>query len=76
MMNIFPSFKKKKDDDILECCAYILQYYHVKYTRSKLISLLKSHLEYPSLLSVKETLLYYGIQSAAIRKRDYDYEDF
>lgn len=75
-MNIFPSFKKKKDDDILECCAYILQYYHVKYTRSKLISLLKSHLEYPSLLSVKETLLYYGIQSAAIRKRDYDYEDF
>lgn len=48
----------------------------VKWTKRNLTEMLESHLDYPSLLSIKDVLFGYGIESAAIRKAGYSYEDF
>lgn len=67
-------YNKKNDSSVV--CKSILDYYMTKYTRRHLLDLLESHSDYPSLLAVKDTLEHYGVQSAAIRKQDYNYSDF
>lgn len=61
---------------IITTIEMILFFFNIKFTRRKLLSFIENHLDYPSLLSVKDTLEEYGIQSAAIRKGDYQYSDF
>lgn len=57
-------------------CSYILNIYKVKFTVRRLKELLESNVDYPSLLSIKDTLDEYAIQSAALRKGDHSYDDF
>ncbi|WP_312340692.1 vitamin K epoxide reductase family protein [Sphingobacterium sp.] len=57
-------------------CQYILNHYRIKNTFSGVSTLIDEHTEYPSLLSIIDTLSEYGIESAAIRKGDYNYNDF
>jgi len=57
-------------------CQHILNHYGIKNTFSGVSALIDEHTEYPSLLSIIDTLLEYGIESAAIRKGAYNYHDF
>lgn len=66
---------KGQNNGLLVCCN-ILTYFDVKYTRTQVKKLLENHLDYPSLLCIKDTLSEYGIESAAIRKGAYSYADF
>ena len=68
--------KPKRQSDALFICRHILTYFNVKHTRIHVDRFLSDHLDYPSLLAVKDTLSEYGIESAAIRKGDYSYSDF
>lgn len=65
-----------KNDFLLLPCRYLLRYFKVKHTVSSLKSSLSSNLEYPNALALIDVLGEYGIESAAIRKRGYNYEDF
>jgi uncharacterized membrane protein/thiol-disulfide isomerase/thioredoxin len=53
-----------------------LTLFGVRHTQTRVDRLLKDHLDYPSLLSIKDVLSEYGIASVAIQKGKYAYNDF
>src|SRR5690606_19218548 len=53
-----------------------LSHYGLRATHSTINALLEKHIEYPSLLSVKDTLSEYGVESVAIRKGNHGFRDF
>ncbi len=57
-------------------CQSLLNYFGVKNTALAVTKLINNHLEYPSLLAIVDCLSRYGIESAAIRKGNYEYSDF
>lgn len=63
-------------DNLTVICRKILNYYGAKYEFTTVDRLIKSNLEYPSILAIMDTLSKYGIASAAIRKGKYDYLSF
>lgn len=69
-------FNLKKSNNLLSVCSYVLNRYKVKFTERRLKELLESNVDYPSLLSIKDALGEYAIQSAALRKGDNSYDDF
>lgn len=69
-------FKPKQQSDGLQTCCKILTYFGVKHTVSGVNKLLDQHVESHSMLAIKDVLFEYGLESAAIRKGDYSYEDF
>jgi len=70
------SYKLSNINNIAVSVVFLLKHFKVNHTSSHLISSLEKHPEYPSLLSLKDILSDYGIQSAGIRKGEYSYEDF
>ncbi|WP_223583895.1 vitamin K epoxide reductase family protein [Sphingobacterium sp. GVS05A] len=62
-------------DSLVEICQYVLNLYNVKNTPTNLNQLIFEHIEFPSILTVMDCLKEYGIDSAAIRKGEYDYKD-
>ena len=75
-MKIIDSIFKQKKYNTTAIVEIILNLFGIKYTKDKIYDLLENHIDYPSLLALKELLLYYGINSAAIRKGIYNYSDF
>lgn len=67
---------KKENDDLFTVCQLLLESLNIDFTETGLSETLKDHVEYPSLLSLKDSLFQYGIESAAIRKGEYNYYDF
>lgn len=68
-------FKSKRNSDLFYTCVFVLNLSGIKYTKSNLQSLLEAHVEYPSLLSLKDVLTEYNIASVAIRKENYTYDE-
>lgn len=68
--------KPKRQNNGLSVCRHILNLYEVKHTRTHLEQFLEDHVDYPSLLSLKDGLMHYGIESVAIRRGTYSYADF
>ncbi|WP_212002629.1 vitamin K epoxide reductase family protein [Chitinophaga sp. HK235] len=54
----------------------MLKSLHVNFTDNGLSEALENHVDYPSLLSLKDTIFGYGIESAAIEKGQHSYEEF
>ncbi|WP_312364598.1 vitamin K epoxide reductase family protein [Sphingobacterium sp.] len=54
----------------------LLLYFNVKHTRKKVFEDLENHIEYPSMLATKDVFNNYGINSAAIYKKEHRYIDF
>ncbi|WP_164122321.1 vitamin K epoxide reductase family protein [Sphingobacterium sp. xlx-130] len=75
-MSILNLFTVKKENDILNISKFLLRGLNVKFTSKNLSDKLVNHAEYPSLLSLKDILFDYSIESAAIRKGEYSYSDF
>lgn len=73
MLNIFVERKK---DDLFNTCHYLLKNLRINFTTKSLSETLENHADYPTLLSVKDSLLEYGITSAAIRKGQHSYDEF
>lgn len=60
----------------MRVCRHLLLQLDVKHTNYRLWSDIENHVDYPSLLTVKDTLGNYGIDSAAVRKGNLSYADF
>ncbi|WP_447768130.1 vitamin K epoxide reductase family protein [Sphingobacterium faecium] len=75
MMNLFTR-KKNRNNNIFNTCEYLLNISEIKFNQQILAEKLQDHLDSPSLLTIKDCLQEYGIDSAAIRKGDYSYTDF
>ncbi|MCL7986600.1 thioredoxin domain-containing protein [Sphingobacterium sp. lm-10] len=67
------SNKKHDSNVVLES---VLEFFKVKFTDKGIDKSLTQHVEFPSLLTVKDVLSQYGIQSEAIRKGRFNYADF
>ncbi|MEJ2879800.1 vitamin K epoxide reductase family protein [Pedobacter sp. GR22-6] len=75
MITLSSIFDKPKND-LFNVCKYLFTELKLKFTETALKEQLVEHVEYPSLLSLKDTLFEYGIESAAIRKGKYNYDEF
>ncbi|UQA77527.1 thioredoxin domain-containing protein [Sphingobacterium siyangense] len=75
-MKIFNLLKPKQDNDLKQVCKNLFDSYNIKYSDLHLEKVLEEHVDNSSLLSIKDTLFEYGVESAAIRKADYNYYDF
>ncbi|MFZ4263757.1 vitamin K epoxide reductase family protein [Sphingobacterium sp. HJSM2_6] len=75
-MRFLEVLNAKKENDLHFVCKNLLEIYQVKYTKLNLIYLLDNHIDNPSLLTIKDTLFEYGIESAAINKGKFSYVDF
>lgn len=62
------------DSSIIIC--ELLLYFNVRHTRKKVFEDLENHIEYPSMLAIKDVFNNYGINSAAIYKKEHSYIDF
>lgn len=69
-------FFNKRVSNIENVINYFLTLHSIKHTSAHLQESIDSHVESPSMLSVKDVLFEYGIESAAVRKGSYTYEDF
>lgn len=75
-MNSFSVFNKSTlNSNLFLVCIRLLKKCGVKFNTKNLKDLLNNHLDYHSLLAVKDTLNEYGIKSVGIRKGDYSYSD-
>lgn len=75
-MSKFTFFKGKSSNDLYRACAFVLDSLKVRYTKLNLQNLLEAHVEYPSLLSLKDVLADYDVISMAVRKGDHAYIEF
>ncbi|MFZ4260633.1 vitamin K epoxide reductase family protein [Sphingobacterium sp. HJSM2_6] len=64
------------ESDLDIVCRNILDVYQVKYSKLNLKDIIDNHVDNPSLLTIKDTLFEYGVESAAIKKGSYNYIDF
>lgn len=70
------TFFKDKNSDLYCACAFVLESAKVKYTKLNIQNLLEAHVEYPSLLSLKDVLAEYNVVSMAVHKGRHVYEEF
>ncbi len=75
-MTLFKMFAHKKVNNVFSTCYSLLKSLHVNFTDNGLAEALESHVDYPSLLSLKDTIYGYGIDAAAIEKGQHSYEEF
>ncbi|KGE13337.1 vitamin K epoxide reductase family protein [Sphingobacterium deserti] len=76
MVNLLKQRYIDRESNVIQVCQEVLLYAKVKHTQLQLSNSLSSHLEPFSLLSVQDILDSYGIESAAVRLGDYQYNDF
>ncbi|MFD2965796.1 vitamin K epoxide reductase family protein [Sphingobacterium bambusae] len=75
MFHILKYLRKEKYNSYVVLKA-ILKHFNIKFTDMGVDQLLNQHVEFTSLLAIKEVLLQYGVQSEAIKKGNFDYADF
>lgn len=75
-MGKFDFLKGKSNSDLYSACAFVLDSAKVKYNKLNLQNLLEAHIEYPSLLSLKDVLAEYDVVSMAVRKGNHVYGAF
>ncbi|MCS3556079.1 MULTISPECIES: vitamin K epoxide reductase family protein [unclassified Sphingobacterium] len=75
-MPLLSLVKNKKENNLVNCCSFILDKFQINYTKTNLKTKIENHIDYPSLLAVKDVLQVYGIETAAMKKGDYNYSDF
>lgn len=75
-MNQFTLLQSKSYNDLYYACTFVLNDCKIKYTKSNLKNLLETHVEYPSLLSLKDILAEYNVSGMAVRKGSHSYEEF
>lgn len=69
-------FAQHQDDSLLLATQFITGHFQIKATKTYLSDQLEKHIDFPSLLTVKDVLFEYGIETAAVRKGTYAYVDF
>ncbi|WP_400262934.1 vitamin K epoxide reductase family protein [Sphingobacterium sp. SG20118] len=67
---------RKKYSDLYYTSAFVLGSVNVRYTKLNLQNLLEAHIDYPSLLSLKDVLAEYNVISMAVRKGNHTYGAF
>lgn len=75
-MGSFNFLQSKKQSDLYCACEFVLDSAKVKYNKLNLQNLLEAHIEYPSLLSLKDVLAEYDVVSMAVRKGNHVYGGF
>lgn len=67
---------KQKESNIKHVIDYFLTMHAIKYTSFHLQESIENHIDSSTMLTVKDVLFEYGIESVAVRKGNYTYEDF
>ena len=75
-MPLFKMFTHKKERDLFQTCYYLLRNLKVNFTDRGLSETLQNHVDYPSLLSLKDTLFEYGVEIRCHKKGAHSYDDF
>lgn len=75
-MRILNLVNKIKQNNLFMVCDFLLDKLKINYSKDNIYNSLEDHIEYPSILSLKDVLSIYGIESVAIRKGEYNYADF
>ncbi|MBL1408207.1 vitamin K epoxide reductase family protein [Sphingobacterium faecale] len=75
-MGILNIIADRKQSDLYNTCRFLLEKAGARYTKKGLLTTLSANVEYPSMLSLKDSLFEYGVQSAAIKKGDHKYNEF
>lgn len=73
------NFLKNKSDQshsLFLAIKFILSHSNVRFNEWKVLEELEKNVYFPSMLCVNDVLNLYGIQSGAIRKGEYQYDDF
>ena len=71
----FESILESKKSDIFYIVELCLKYFKIKFTKKNLNDLIITHGNYPSLLTLKDTLDAYGIETLATRKKGFCYHE-
>lgn len=66
----------KSKNVLVRVLSETIAHFGINRTERNLTEMLESNLENPSLLVIKDILSSYGLQSAAVKKGKYSYEDF
>lgn len=67
---------KNQENNLFLTTKFIITHFQVKATDAHLADRILNHVEYPSLLTIKDVLFDYGIASGAIQKGNHFYHDF
>ena len=67
---------KSNENDSLNVLTFLLKYFKAQHTVSRVNKYLEEHVEFPSLLAIKDVLASYKVNSEAIKKGIYNYSDF
>ncbi|MGN7819861.1 vitamin K epoxide reductase family protein [Chitinophaga sp. 22536] len=75
-MQLLKIITGRKQGNVFNVCHFLLEMLKVNFTVRGLADALRQHISFPSLLSLKDILFLYGIESVAIQKGRYRYSDF
>lgn len=75
-MKLLNQLYSTHEDDLFIVSQSLLNHYNIKHSDLHLRNLLQDHIDYPSLLTIKDTLSEYGIESVALRKGNHNYFEF
>ena len=75
-MKVLQLLKPRREHNIKIVCQKLFDIYGIKYSDLNVEKLVEEHIDNYSMLSIKDTLSEYGIESVAIRKNNYNYYDF
>lgn len=73
---LFRKFRTNPDENALQVNLFVLRYFSVQHTCWRIKNAIADHLEPHSLLALKDILNEYGVESIAIRKGQYSYDNF
>lgn len=75
-MKVLQLLKPRREHNIKIVCQKLFDIYGIKYSDLNVEKLVEEHIDNHSMLSIKDTLFEYGVESVAIRKNNYNYYDF
>lgn len=75
-MKLLQLLKPRREHNIKMVCQNLFNIYGIKYSDLNVEKLVEEHIDSSSLLSIKDTLFEYGIESVGIRRKNYNYYDF
>lgn len=75
-MGLFNFLYTAKQSDLYYTSGFVLGLFNVRYTKLNLQNLLEAHVDYPSLLSLKDILAEFNVVSMAVRKGNHSYAEF
>lgn len=76
MMMRFITKLRQSEENLYTVCNILLQLLQIKVTSKSLKTSVDQHINFPSLLTIKDVLKEYGVESAALHRNENSFADF